>query len=51
VLECAKHLKSRGESLSEVNIFDELSGSLSGGTIATIFNSLENRYRVIEQQV
>jgi hypothetical protein len=44
VLECAKHLKSRGESLTEIDFFDELPVAPSGGTMATAFNSIEKRY-------
>ena len=43
VLECSKFLKDQGESLIEVNCYDEISSSPSGGTIATIFHALNNR--------
>ena len=43
VLSCANQLKSKNEELREINIYDEARGSASGGTISTIFYSLENR--------
>ena len=43
VLACHKFMKEKGEVLTEVNVFDEFRGSVSGGTIATIFHSLEDR--------
>ncbi len=43
VQSCANQLKSKNEELTEINIYDEARGSASGGTINTIFYSLENR--------
>ena len=43
VLECSKHLKAKGDTLSEINFYDEISSSPSGGTIATIFHALNKR--------
>jgi short subunit dehydrogenase-like uncharacterized protein len=43
VLACSEHLRSRGDTLSRVQCFDEIIAHASGGTMATVFNSLSNR--------
>lgn len=43
VLECANKLKKQNESLVEINCYDEIRASASGGTYATLFHSLEDR--------
>ena len=45
VLECSKKLRSVGDSILEINCYDELNGTASGGTLATIFHSLSNRVK------
>jgi short subunit dehydrogenase-like uncharacterized protein len=40
---CAEHLRSVGDNIVRVSCFDQLTGSFSGGTMATIFNSLTGR--------
>jgi short subunit dehydrogenase-like uncharacterized protein len=47
VLECSKCLKAQGESIMEVNCYDEISSSPSGGTMATVFHALSNRYVIV----
>jgi hypothetical protein len=45
VMECASALKGkRNEKLAEVKIFDEILAGPSGGTLETVFHSLENRF-------
>lgn len=44
VLECATALKKKGEQLAEVKIYDEIVAGPSGGTLETVFHSLENRF-------
>ena len=36
-------LKAKGEQLKEARCYNEMNGQVSGGTLATIFNSLLNR--------
>ena len=46
VLECARILKSEGgEDLTTAEVFDEANSGPSGGTLATVFHSLEDRVR------
>lgn len=46
VSECAKRLKKEsGEELVKVELFDEANSGPSGGTLATVFHSLEDRVR------
>jgi len=45
VLLLNKKLKEKNDSLSEVTIFEKLNASASGGTYATIFNSIESRIK------
>jgi short subunit dehydrogenase-like uncharacterized protein len=45
VMECALALKKKGERLAEVEIYDEIVAGPSGGTLETLFHSLENRLR------
>ena len=42
-LECSNRLKSLGDTMSEINFYDELKSEPSGGTIATIFHALDSR--------
>lgn len=44
VMECANELKKRNESLTEIKLYDEIVAAPSGGTLETVFHSLENRY-------
>jgi short subunit dehydrogenase-like uncharacterized protein len=44
VMECALALKKKGERLAEVTLYDEIVAGPSGGTLETLFHSLENRY-------
>ena len=44
VLECANELKKKNEKLSDVQLFDEIFSAPSGGTLETVFHSLENRF-------
>ena len=44
VLELSKKLQSRGETLDEVSFFDFIRSAPSGGTMATVFHSLQNRF-------
>jgi short subunit dehydrogenase-like uncharacterized protein len=49
VMLCSKHFKAKGESLVEVDIYDEVAqlvASGSGGTFSTLFNSLRNRFKL-----
>jgi len=43
VLRVSQLLAAKGESLKEVRCYNEINGQVSGGTLATIFNSLLNR--------
>ena len=44
--ECAKRLKKEsGEELVSVDLFDQANSGPSGGTLATVFHSLEDRVR------
>lgn len=43
VMACALQLQKLDDTLDEINIYDELSGEISGGTLATIFHSLSGR--------
>jgi short subunit dehydrogenase-like uncharacterized protein len=43
VRECAKALKQTGEALKTVKCFDMIKAAPSGGTLETVFHSLENR--------
>ena len=36
----SKKLKAKGEQLSKVQFFDEFTGAASGGTLETVFESL-----------
>ena len=45
VLECSNLLKAQGQSISEVNCYDEICADASGGTFATIFHSLGQRLK------
>jgi short subunit dehydrogenase-like uncharacterized protein len=48
VSECARILKKESdEELTKVEIFDEANSGPSGGTLATVFHSLEDRVRFI----
>lgn len=38
-----KLLKKKGEVLTTINFYDEINSSPSGGTLATVFHSLNNR--------
>src|SRR5690606_26297305 len=46
VYRCAKLLESKGETMKSVEVFDEIVGGVSGGTIATIIHSLVDRSKV-----
>mmetsp|Transcript_14431 Transcript_14431/g.21686 ORF Transcript_14431/g.21686 Transcript_14431/m.21686 type:complete len:500 (+) Transcript_14431:98-1597(+) len=46
VMECANALKKSGETLTEVKCFDEINAGPSGGTMETVFHSLDNREKV-----
>jgi hypothetical protein len=46
VLECANELKKTGETLVEVKCFDEIRAEPSGGTLDTVFHSLQGRVQV-----
>jgi short subunit dehydrogenase-like uncharacterized protein len=39
----AQKLREKGEDLAEIRFYDEVRGSASGGTLATVFNSLSHR--------
>jgi short subunit dehydrogenase-like uncharacterized protein len=43
VLECSKTLKAKGENLASIDLYDEIRATASGGTIATLLHSLEDR--------
>jgi len=43
VLECAKQLKAKGETISEIRFYDEINANPSGGTMDTVFHALGNR--------
>lgn len=43
VMECANELKKKNESLTEIKLYDEIVAAPSGGTLETLFHSLENR--------
>ncbi len=43
VLALSNEFKKRGDTLTTVNCYDEIRGSASGGTVATIFTALSNR--------
>lgn len=43
-LECSKALQKKGESMKEVSFYDEVNAGPSGGTLATVFHVLSNRY-------
>lgn len=42
----AKSLKAKGESLVEIKAWDEIKGSASGGTLETVFESVNNRQKL-----
>uniref|UniRef100_A0A0A9Y308 Putative trans-acting enoyl reductase MT2525 n=1 Tax=Lygus hesperus TaxID=30085 RepID=A0A0A9Y308_LYGHE len=42
----AEELRKRNENLIQVECFDEINGAYSGGTMATLAHSLQNRKRV-----
>ena len=41
----SQYMRSKDENLKEVRCYDEIKGSASGGTLETVFHSLENRSR------
>ena len=45
VLRLAKEFDCRGDMLTEVNCYDEINASASGGTMKTVFTALSNRRR------
>jgi short subunit dehydrogenase-like uncharacterized protein len=50
IMKIANQLKSKyGESLVDIKCWDEICGSASGGTLETIFESLNNRVKVKTQ--
>ncbi len=49
VLECSKHLRKKGETLEQIEFFDEINAAPSGGTMDTVFHSLGNRVKYTSQ--
>ena len=49
VLECSKHLRKKGETLEQIEFFDEINAAPSGGTMDTVFHSLGNRVKYTNQ--
>lgn len=45
VYRIAEMLKTKGERLTSVEMFDEIVGAMSGGTVATLFHSLTDRVK------
>ena len=43
MLECAKALKKKGDTIAEIRFFDEINANASGGTLDTVFHALGSR--------
>lgn len=46
VLECARQLRRNGDQICEVNVYDEIRFEASGGTLETLFASIDNRTKL-----
>jgi len=49
VLECSKFLRKKGETLEQIDFYDEINAGPSGGTMDTVFHSLGDRVKYTSQ--